>query len=143
MPGLEPGYTGGPNGNGLLYDAPGAFVSGNPLVAPFQFGQVQSAVTFPTANSWGYVLAGRLEYPNVLGAWSVLPHFSWSHDVHGTSPGPGGNFIQGRHGLTVGATASLQARWELDVSYTTFGGAGDLNLLRDRDFVAASIKYSF
>jgi len=29
------------------------------------------------------------------------------------------------------------------VSYTQFGGAGQYNLLNDRDFVAASIKYSF
>jgi hypothetical protein len=29
------------------------------------------------------------------------------------------------------------------VSYTQYGGAGQYNLLNDRDFVAASIKYSF
>jgi hypothetical protein len=29
------------------------------------------------------------------------------------------------------------------VSYTHFGGAEQFNLLNDRDFVAASIKYSF
>jgi hypothetical protein len=29
------------------------------------------------------------------------------------------------------------------VAYTRFGGAGQYNLLNDRSFVAASIKYSF
>jgi hypothetical protein len=63
--------------------------------------------------------------------------------VKGVSPGPGGNFIEGRHAITVGLGANLRAKWDFDVSYTQFGGAGQYNLLNDRDFVAASIKFSF
>ncbi|HEY4210434.1 MAG TPA: DUF1302 domain-containing protein [Steroidobacteraceae bacterium] len=143
IPGMEDKFNGGPNGRGLRYEGPGTFVSGNPALAAFQFGEVEPQDRFPTATSWGYVLGGRLEYPGLLGAWNVLPHFSWQHDVNGTSPGPGGNFVEGRHALTVGVGANLQAKWEVDVSYTQFGGAGRFNLLNDRDFVAASIKYSF
>ncbi len=143
IPGLEDKFDGGPVGRGLRFEGPGTFVSGNPALAGFQFGEVEPANRFPTATSWGYVLGGRLEYPSLLGAWNVLPHFSWQHDVNGTSPGPGGNFIQGRHALTLGVGANLQAKWELDVSWTQFGGASRFNLLNDRDFVAASIKYSF
>jgi len=40
-------------------------------------------------------------------------------------------------------SASLENRWEVDVAYTQYGGAGQYNLLSDRDFVSASIKYSF
>jgi hypothetical protein len=43
----------------------------------------------------------------------------------------------------VGVTASTRQRWELDVSFTHYGGAGQYNVLGDRDFLAASIKYSF
>jgi hypothetical protein len=143
IPGLEDKFTGGPVGRGLRYDGPGTFVSGNAALAGFQFNEVEPAGRFPTATSWGYVLGGRLEYDGLLGAWNVLPHFSWQHDVNGTSPGPGGNFIEGRHALTLGVGANLHARWDLDVSWTQFGGAGRYNLLNDRDFVAASIKYSF
>ncbi len=143
VPSLENKLTGGPNGQGLRYDGPGTDLSGNPNLAGFQFGQFDPGNRFPTSTSWGYVLAGRLEYNNVAGAWSLLPHFTWQHDVTGTSPGPGGNFIQGRHALTVGVTGNYQSRWELDVSYTQFGGASLYNVLNDRDFVAASIKYSF
>lgn len=143
IPGLEDKYTGGPVGRGLRYDGPGTFVSGNAALAGFQFNEVEPGEAFPTATSWGYVLAGRLEYDGLLGAWNVLPHFSWQHDVNGTSPGPGGNFVEGRHALTLGVGANLHARWDLDVSWTQFGGAGRFNLLNDRDFVAASIKYSF
>ena len=143
IPDLEDKFSGGPVGRGLRYDGPGTDVSGNPALAGFQFGEVEPADRFPTRTSWGYVLAGRLEYPSLLGAWNVLPHFSWQHDVNGTSPGPGGNFVEGRHALTLGVGANLQSKWELDASWTQFGGAGRFNLLNDRDFVAASIKYSF
>ena len=30
-----------------------------------------------------------------MGPWNVLPRFSWQHDVKGTTPGPGGNFVEG------------------------------------------------
>jgi hypothetical protein len=141
--GLEDKFTGGPVGRGLRYDGPGTSVSGNPELAGFHFGEVEPAGRFPDRTSWGYVLAGRLEYPNLIGAWNLLPHFSWQQDVHGTSPGPGGNFVEGRHGLTLGVGANLQAKWEFDVSWTEFGGASRYNLLRDRDFIGASVKYSF
>ena len=143
IPDLEDKFAGGPLGRGLRYDGPGTSVSGNPELAGFQFGEVEPAGRFPDRTSWGYVLAGRLEYPNVIGAWNILPRFSWQQDIHGTSPGPGGNFVEGRHGLTLGVGASLQAKLELDVAWTEFGGASRYNLLRDRDFVAASVKYSF
>ena len=143
IPDLEDKFSGGPVGRGIRYDGPGTEVSGNPALAGFQFGEVEPSDRFPTRASWGYVLAGRLEYPNLIGAWNVLPHFSWQHDVNGTSPGPGGNFIEGRHALTLGVGGNFQSKWELDASWTQFGGAGRFNLLNDRDFVAASVKYSF
>jgi hypothetical protein len=127
----------------LRLDGPGTNVSGNAELAGFQFGDVEPGNRFPTRASWGYVLAGRLEYDNVIGPWNILPHFSWSHDVTGTSPGPGGNFVQGRYAATVGVSGSLQARTEVTLDYTNFGGAGQYNLLNDRDFISASIKYSF
>ena len=143
VPGLPDKLSGGPNGQGLRLDAPGTNVSGNPALTAFQGGELAPGNRFPTRASWGYVLAGRLEYTNLIGPWNILPHFSWAHDVTGTSPGPGGNFIQGRHAATLGVSANLQARTELTVDYTTFGGAGQYNLLNDRDFISASIKYSF
>lgn len=141
--GLESLTSGGPAGRGMRYNAPGTSVSGNAELAGNHFGEVEPASRFPDATSWGYRVAGRLEYPGLMGPWNVLPRFSWQHDVSGTSPGPGGNFVEGRYGLTLGVSANLQAKWELDTSYTRFGGAGRFNDLNDRDFVAASVKYSF
>ena len=145
VPGLEDKYSGGPVGRGLRYDAAGTNLSGNPQLGGYpQYPTLyEPGSAFPTSNSWGYVVAGRLEYANVFAAVNILPHFTWEQDVHGTSPGPGGNFIQGRHALTLGIGANLRQKWDFDVSYTQYGGAGQYNLLNDRDFVAASIKYSF
>ena len=98
---------------------------------------------FPTSSAWGYVLAGRLEYNNALGAVNLVPRFSWSQDVSGISPGPGGSFLEGREALTVGLGFNYQINWEWDLSYTSFFGAGRYNLINDRDFLAANIKYSF
>ncbi len=145
VPGLEDLYSGGPVGRGLRFDAPGTNLSGNPQLGgyPQYPTQYEPGSAFPTAWSWGYVAAARLEYDNLIPAVNILPHITWQHDVKGVSPGPGGNFIQGRHALSVGVGANLHQKWDFDVSYTQFGGAGQYNLLNDRDFIEASIKYSF
>ena len=128
----------------LRLEAPGTYTSGNPI---FTSARVQPATepssAFPTTSSWGYVLAGRLEYGNAIGAVNLTPRFSFAHDVNGISPGPGGSFLEGRMALTVGLGFQYRINWEADVSYTSFWGADRYNLLGDRDFIAANIKYSF
>jgi hypothetical protein len=156
VPGLESKDTGGPEGFGLRYDGPGTNLTGNPNLGgypefPAVNGQcvvpalqcVEPITAFPTAFAWGFVVAGRLEYDNVIGDWNLLPHATFSQDVNGVSPGPGGAFLAGRLASTVGITASVRQRWELDFSYTHYDGAGQYNLLNDRDFFAASVKFSF
>ena len=146
--------TGGPNGRGLRFNGPATNVSGNyelrsrhcptiPTADCLALNLVEPQNRFADATSYGYRVAGRLEYPGLMGPWNVLPRFNWQHDVSGTTPGPGGNFVEGRYGLTLGVAANLQARWEVDMSWTKFGGAGRFNDLNDRDYVAATIKYSF
>jgi Protein of unknown function (DUF1302) len=99
---------------------------------------------FPSAFSWGYRIAARADYNNAFGtAFTLSPRVAFYHDVNGISPGPGGAFIEGRKQITVGAEANYLNRWSLDLSYTNYFGAGDLNLINDRDFVAFVVKYSF
>jgi hypothetical protein len=128
----------------LRLEAPGTYTTGNAVhqAAGVQPG-TEPASAFPTSTAWGYVLAGRLEYNNAIGAVNMIPRFSFSQDVDGISPGPGGNFLEGRKALTLGLGFQYRFNWELDVSYTDFFGAGRYNLINDRDFVAANIKYSF
>ncbi len=145
VPGLEDRLSGGPVGLGLRYDGPGTNLSGNPNLGGYpEFpSRVEPGSAFATKFAWGYVISGRLEYDGVIGDWNLLPHFTWTQDASGNSPGPGGAFVSGRYASTVGLTASVRQRWDLDVSYTNYGGAGQYNLLNDRSFVAASIKFSF
>ena len=118
---------------------PGPFAGFGTRTAP----AIQPNDDFADATSWGYRVVGRLDYNNVIGAINVSPRFSWRHDVHGISPGPGGNFIEGNKAVTLGVAASYLNEWVADFSYTNFFGAGSQNLLNDRDFLAFSLSYSF
>ena len=93
------------------------------------------------ATSWGYRVAARLDYNNAIGAANLYPYVQFLHDVNGNSPAPSGPFVEGRTALTVGLRADYLSRWQGNIGYTRY--AGDGNELSDRDFVSASIKYSF
>ena len=99
---------------------------------------------FPTNFSWGYRLAARADYNSVFGSPVTLsPRIAFNHDVKGITPGPGGNFLEGRKSITVGVEANYLQKWVFDLSYTGFNGAGQLNQIYDRDFYSFSVKYSF
>ena len=85
----------------------------------------------------------RFDYFNAIGAVTVSPRLAWAHDVDGTTPGPGGSFIDGRKTLTIGVGFNYLEKWIFDLAYTNYMGAGRYNLLRNRDFFAASVRYSF
>ncbi len=93
--------------------------------------------------SSGYRFLAKMDYPNAIGAVQLSPRLAFSHDVFGISPGPGGNFIEGRKAVTVGLEGSFLERWQADVDYTSYFGAGDLNQLHDRDFITMNVKYFF
>ncbi|MBW2366850.1 MAG: DUF1302 family protein, partial [Deltaproteobacteria bacterium] len=135
-----------PSKQSLRLEAAGTYTTGEPFhetagVHPGKPANPKSA--YPDAESWGYRLAGKLEYNNAIGPVTLVPRFSWQHDVSGITPGPGGNFIEGRKAITVGITANYLNAWSADLSYTNYFGADRFNLIIDRDFVAANIKYSF
>ena len=99
--GMPSKTAGGPNGQGLRLNGPGTSVSGNEALAGRHFGEVEPLDRFADANSWGYRVALRLDYLGLIGAWNFSPRFVWSQDVDGTTPGPGGNFVDGRRGATL------------------------------------------
>ncbi len=142
-----------PNKSDLRLNGPGTFTSGNPFHATGTTGvpgsgahpgkAAEGADHFADATSWGFRMAGRLTYNNFIGPVNVSPRFAFSQDVSGITPGPGGNFVEGRRAITLGVGADYQNEWQADLSYTSFQGAGRYNLLNDRDFMAFNIKYSF
>ena len=118
------------------------------LYSPLNAGALRNPLTqvdgFPTNFSWGYRLAARATYDSVGGTGvSLIPRLAWSQDVNGITPGPGGNFLEGRTSFTLGLEAIYLQNWSFDISYTGFGGAGDLNQIHDRDYYSAVVKYSF
>ncbi|UXI68848.1 DUF1302 domain-containing protein [Tahibacter amnicola] len=134
-----------PDPSVLRYQGDGTDTGGGPDVFS---GALRNPMTqvdgFPTPFSWGYRIAARADYNNAFGtAYTISPRLAFNHDVNGISPGPGGNFIEDRKSVTIGAEANYLNKLAFDLSYTNFFGAGHLNLISDRDFVAFSVKYSF
>lgn len=135
-----------PDTDVLRYNGPGTDTGGgystdsgnsrNPVTEPAGF--------FATSYSWGYRLITRLDFNNAFGLpINLSPRLAFNHDVQGTTPGPGGNFVEDRKSMTIGLGAVYLEKWGADLSYTSYFGAGIHNLIGDRDFVSINFKYSF
>lgn len=127
-------------GTPLPGDARGAIIgnltdaNGQPIVEPGQYA---------TAFSWGYRIAAVATYNNVFGRFAMRPSLRFDHDVNGITPSPLGNFVEGRKQVQAAVAFEYLGQWQLDLGYTIFTGAGRQNLLRDRDFAQAAIRYAF
>ncbi len=97
---------------------------------------------FTTATSWGYRGRAIWEYPDVFAGVNLKPNVAWSHDVKGYSPGPGGNFEEGRKAISLGLDAEYQNTYTASLAYTNFFG-GDFSTVDDRDFLALSVGVNF
>lgn len=148
----EVGYVNAdiPNPGKLRYDGLGTFVGGDVNYMNASGNNTsgaqptyEPASAFATKFSWGYQLVGRLDYNNAFHGVNVSPLVLFSHDVSGNTPLPMGNFREGRKTVTAGADFSFQNAWALELRYVNFFGAGRYNLLGDRDYVSATLKYSF
>jgi len=133
-----------PDKDVLRYNGPGTDTGGG---LDFLTGDLRNPQTeedgFADDFSWGYRLLARATYNNAIGPVTILPRIAWAHDVSGTTPGPGGSFIDGRKTLTLGLGFNYLQKWVFDLAYTDYSGGGRYNLLYDRDFYAASVRYSF
>ncbi len=134
--------TGSPGYAGRACDPPGLIP---PVDGPdgLRFNPSQQVDGFPTPFSWGYRLVLLPRWESVLPGVSVQGLVIWSHDIAGIAPGPGENFVAGRHSLTANFELRYKNRWGFNLGYLGFGGAGGRNLLRDRDQLSAFVRYSF
>ncbi|MCY4469652.1 MAG: DUF1302 domain-containing protein [Thiotrichales bacterium] len=112
----------------------------SPLESPAG-GTLATGKADADGTSWGYRVAARLDYNNAIGGANLFPYTQFLHDVTGNSPAPSGPFVEGRTALTLGVRADYLSRWQADIGYTRYAGKG--NELSDRDFISASVKYSF
>jgi hypothetical protein len=136
-----------PSQSTLRLNAAGTDTSGNSQQAAAGGAHAGKAAeptsAFPTATSWGYRMVAQLTYDNAIEAVNLSPRIQWAHDVQGISPQPAGPFREGRKAISIGLKATYLEEWEADIAYTSFFGAGRYNLLNDRDFFSATLKYSF
>jgi len=97
---------------------------------------------FTTDFSWGYRTRLVWNYPSVFAGINLSPQLAWSHDVQGYSPQPGGAFNEGSKALGLSIEAVYQNKITGEIGYTNFFG-GNYNEMTDRDYVSASVSYSF
>ncbi len=131
------------DGNGTYVGGEAAYMTGSGSNASGILPLSEPSSAFADEFSWGYQLVGRLDYNNVFHGINVSPLLVFAHDVGGNTPLPLGNFIHGRRTVTVGADFTFQNAWACELRYVNFSGAGRYNLLGDRDYVSATLKYSF
>lgn len=127
----------------LRYDGTGTWTSGNPIFTDRGVQPVTQETGFADPFSWGYRAVLRGAYSNALGPVNLAPQVAFAHDVNGTAPRPIGNFVEGRKTVTLSVEASYLLSWRAQLAYTNFFGAGQHNLLGDRDFVSFTVSYSF
>jgi Protein of unknown function (DUF1302) len=127
----------------LRYEGPGTFTSGNPMFTTLGVQPATTTDGFADEFSWGYRLLARAEFLGALGPLNLTPQVAFAHDVGGTTPQPLGNFVEGRKALTFSLSGNYLNFLSGELSYTTFFGGGDFNLLNDRDFVSFSLSYFF
>lgn len=98
---------------------------------------------FVTPFSWGYRARFVWDYQNAFAGINLQPQLAWSHDVKGYAPQPGGAFNEGNKSIGVSLTGVYQNKYTGEIGYTNFFGGKPYNESTDRDFVSASVSYSF
>jgi hypothetical protein len=135
-----------PSKDVIRYESPGTSTSGNASTM-INTGNAAYPATpyeaFADKFSWGYQIAGRLDYTNVFANVNISPSLALTHDVHGNTPLPLGNYLRGRKSVNLAVEFTYQQKWSLEVRYVNFFDGDRYNLLNDRDYIATTIKYSF
>lgn len=156
----EAGYTYLDLPEGVLFNGPAVHLPAPGSSTVTSSGSSQpNGEGYATKSSWGYRAVARLDFENALGGATLSPRIAYSHDVRGVSP----TFNEGTKAVTIGIGYNLRQVWQADIAYTSyFGGriyagtdtgtippgqspnyASSANSLKDRDFIAATVSYSF
>jgi hypothetical protein len=147
----------------VKFNGPAAYLPATAFGSAVSSAFSTQATGFVTDFSWGYRLAARLEYANLLFGGNVAPRLAFAHDVKGVGP----NFNEGVKSASLGVSWDYQRKWLVDAQYTNyFGGrtfcgtdvptpgsvitpgqpaswCSSANPLKDRDFYSVSVSYSF
>jgi len=127
----RPGFEGG------YYNAYGAAI----LAGSFNATNPQYATDWST----GYVMRLGVDYNNAFNTpFTVSPYLAWRQDLVGWSPGPNtANYQQGLKQVGIGVGVDYQSTWRANIAYVnTFSNDWTVQMT-DRDYVQASLSYSF
>jgi hypothetical protein len=147
--------------NDQKFSGPAAYLPATQFGAALSSNNSVQTEGYATNFSWGYRVAGRLEYSNLLYGGNVSPRLAFSHDVRGVGP----TFVEGVKSASAGVSWDYQRRWLVDLQYTSYFGGRTFcgtdtpasavtpgqpasfcsvaNPLKDRDFYSMSVSYSF
>ncbi|MFV3403716.1 MULTISPECIES: DUF1302 domain-containing protein [Pseudomonas] len=141
--GRDPVYGPGELPNGTCVALNGSTIGGSGLgSSTANLSRNCNSDGFTTSTSWGYRARAIWEYPDFFAGVNLKPSVAWSHDVEGYSPGPGGNFEEGRKAVSLGLDAEYQNTYTASLSYTNFFD-GKYTTVDDRDFIALSFGMNF
>lgn len=98
---------------------------------------------FTTQFSAGYRMRASLEYSDVFAGINLTPTLTWSHDVEGYAPEPGGQFREGSMAVGLSLRGVYLNKYSGTIGYTNYFGGEPYNFLNDRDNVSASVSVSF
>ncbi|HUD51753.1 DUF1302 domain-containing protein [Parvibaculum sp.] len=117
---------------------------GNPYAAAI-LANDRTNPQYATSFSSGYRMILSMDYSNPVNLpLTVSPYIAWRHDVLGYAPGPiTANYVKGMKSAEIGVSADYQSRIKGSLSYTNNFGAGWYNSESDKDFITASVSYSF
>jgi len=105
-------------------------------------GQQTNQQGFGDDFSWGYRVRARFDYNNVFHGWNLKTTYSVAHDVNGTTPLPIANFLEDRKAFELSMAFDRQSVYGVGLTYATFWGGAERNLIQDRDFIALTLNAS-
>jgi len=103
----------------------------------------QKKQNFGTEYSYGYRFVTLTRFDDAFANVNLEFLNALFHDVEGTAPGLGQNFVEGRMQIISGVRFDYLATWNGEVRYTWFTGGDDRDALRDRDNLMLSLGYQF
>ncbi|HEY0916450.1 MAG TPA: DUF1302 domain-containing protein [Solimonas sp.] len=117
--------------------------SSNTTASLRQNPTAQRKGNFGTEYSYGYRLVTLTRFDDAFANVNLEFLNAFFHDVEGTAPGLGQNFVDGRMQIISGVRFDYLATWNGEVRYTWFTGGADRDALRDRDNLMLSLGYQF
>jgi hypothetical protein len=97
----------------------------------------------PDSTAIAYKIRGGLTYNNFNNSpWTFSPSIGFNHDAIGNAPTTIGGFVEDRMSASVTA-AFNNGNTDVSLSYVSQMGDAEVNSSTDKDYLSASISYTF